>query len=169
MKPHFLKALPAYILNLILLILSTQVVDFVAYDNIHVVVFLTPLFYWTIFQPSLLPLWFVFLSGLLIDFTVDSALGLHSFLFVVYYMILYRVRRIVMSQPFVYHLVIFMMSAVFFEMARWLLISLLTWQFSELLMSVLAIILNIVAFFPILLVLRFVQRIVSGNGKSQSL
>lgn len=168
-KPSFIKALPIYLANFVLLLLSTQTMDFVTLSNVHTILFLIPLFYWTIHNPNVMPLWFIFLSGLVIDFTVDSLLGLHAFVFVVYYIVLYRVRRIVMSQPVMYHFVIFAMSATVFELMRWILLSVLMWQVGAIFPSLLGVVLNIILFFPIMLVLRFLHRVMSGNGRRQSL
>lgn len=163
-----MKSVPIYLFNVILLVASTQVMDFVALDNVHVIFFLAPLFYWTVFNPSVMPLWFIFLGGLAIDFSVDSLLGLHAFLFVAYYIFLYRVRRIILSQPLMVHLMVFALSAVFFEVVRFLLLSLLMWKIGVIFPALLSIILNIVAFLPILLVLKFLHRVMSGNGRRQS-
>lgn len=167
-KPHFLRALPVYLANFLLLLMSTQTINFVAIENVHVIVFLIPVFYWTIHSPTLLPLWFVFLGGLAIDFTVDSLLGLHAFVFIIYTIILYRMRRIIVSQPIIYHFVIFALSVFIFELIRWMLLSVITWQMTVIFPSILGIVLNIILFFPIMLVLRFLHRIVSGNGKKRS-
>ncbi len=165
-RPPFIKALPIYFLNLVLLILSTQTVDFVAVDNVHVVVFLTAIFYWVVHLPAVLPLWFIFIAGLTIDFSLDSLLGLHAFAFVLYTLVLYKTRRIILSQPFIYHLIIFILSVAFFELLRWGGVSLLSMQILSVLPSLLAVVLNIVAFIPLTLVLRHLHRVVSGYGRS---
>lgn len=164
-KPSLFRAMPVYILNFVLLVLSTRTVDFVAMDNVHVVLFVAPLFYWTIHAPAVMPLWFVFLGGLYIDFSVDALLGLHAFSFIIYTIILYRIRRIILSQPPLYHFVIFSLSVVGFEAVRWGALSLLTFNIVPLLPSVLTIVLNLVAFMPLWLVFRTLHRVMSGNGR----
>lgn len=164
-KPSLFRAMPVYILNFILLVLSTRMVDFVAMDNVHVILFIAPLFYWTIHQPAVMPLWFIFLGGLYIDFSVDALLGLHAFSFIVYAIILYRLRRIISSQPPLYHFVIFALSVVVFEMLRWIILSLLTFYTAPFLPSVFGIVLNLVAFMPLWLVFRALHRVMSGNGR----
>jgi len=158
------KQFPIYLINFILLIASTQVVDFVAFDNVHVMVFLIAIYYWTVNAPSVLPYWFVFLGGLLIDMSVDSLLGLHAFTFLIYVLVLGRVARIIKSQPLMYHVVIFILSAALFEIMRWSVMSLLTFSVMPIFPSVMSIVLNIVAFLPIMLVLKGVSRVVFGHG-----
>ena len=159
-----MKALPIYILNFILLVASTQVVDFVAMDNVHVMVFLIALYHWTINAPSMMPYWFVFLGGLAIDMSVDSLLGLHAFTFLAYVLVLGRVGRIIKSQPLMYHVVIFILSATLFEILRWVVMGILTASIMPIFPSVFSIVLNIVAFLPIILVLKGAERVVFGHG-----
>lgn len=160
-KPKFLKALPTYLINLSLLIFSTLTLNFIAVENVHAIFFLVPLFYWVVHHPMILPLWFIFLGGLYIDFAVDGLLGLHAFSFLIYYLFLYRIRRIILSQPVLYQYCVFGLSAVLFECLRWIILSLLTWQFWAFFPSLIAVVVNIVAFPVILLVLKGLHRIMS--------
>jgi len=158
------KQIPIYLINLVLLIASTQVVDFVAVDNVHVMVIIIAIYYWTIHAPAMMPYWFVFLSGLVIDVSVDSPLGLHAFAFLAYVLVLNRVARIIKSQPIAYHIVIFILSAAIFEMLRWAIISMLSLNLLPIFPSLLSVVLNCVAFLPVMLVLRGVSRVVFGHG-----
>ena len=165
-KPPFFKALPAYVLNLLLLLMSVRTLDFVAIENVHVVFFLLPLFYWTVNNPFVLPLWAVFLSGLFIDFLTDGLLGLHAFSFLIYYLMLYRTRRVILSQPPIYQYLLFMVTAAVFECLRWIILTVLMWQIWDFYPSIAAVVINIVIFPIIALVLKFVHRIMSGYGRS---
>jgi rod shape-determining protein MreD len=165
-KPPFLRALPAYILNLVIVLLSVKTLDFVSVDNVHVILFLTPLFYWTIHNPFILPLWFLFLAGLFIDFLTDGLLGLHAFSFLIYYLALYRSRRIILSQPILYQFCIFILTAFCFEVLRWLLLSLLLWQGLSIIPSITAAVVNIICFPIIILVLKACHRLTSDHGRS---
>ena len=137
-----------------------------AIENVHVVIFLTAIFYWTVHMPSVMPMWFIFLGGLAIDFSLDSPIGVHAFGFVVYALILYKTRRVILSQPFVYHLVVFMLSVTCFELLRWGFVSALSMQMVTIFPSVVSVVLNIVAYIPLALVLRHLHRVISGYGRS---
>jgi rod shape-determining protein MreD len=165
-KPPLIKALPAYCLNVVLLLMSVKTLDFVAIENVHVIFFLAPLFYWTVHNPFVLPLWFIFLSGLFIDFLTDGLLGLHAFSFLVYYIILYRTRRIILSQPPLYQFMVFSLTALVFECLRWLTLTVLMWQWWDFFPSLVAVVINIVVFPIIILVLKFTHRIMSGYGRN---
>lgn len=146
--------------------MSANTVNFVAMDNVHVMFFLTPLFYWTVYNPLVIPLWFIFLGGLFIDLSMDGLLGLHAFSFIVYYMMLYRGRRIILSQPPLYQFCVFALSAVVFEMLRWMVLSLLLFRLWDFFPSLISVVINIVAFPFIILVLKLLHRIMSGYGRS---
>jgi len=152
-------------INVIAVAVSAQAIDVASLENIHIVFFLSVLFYWVIHDPRHVPLWFIFLGGLFIDFTLDGLLGLHAFGFIVLYMILFRFRRIILSQPLFYHWLFFMLAATSFEILRWILLSLLTLSFWPVMPVVIAIVINAVAFFPIILVLKGVHRVISDNGR----
>ena len=147
-----------------MVLLSAQSIDIFWVGPVHVIFFLMPLFYWVIYKPAVLPLWFIFLAGLVIDFSVDGLLGLHAFAFILYAMALYRLRRIVLSQPILFQFLVFIASAVIFESLKWFLICILTFQLWSFFPPLTAIFINIVAFWPILLVLKGLHRIVSGHG-----
>lgn len=136
-----------------------------AIDNVHVVFFLAPLYYWIIHNPMMMPLWFIFLGGLYIDFSVDGMLGLHAFSFVAYYLALYRVRRIALSQPFLYQFCVYAATAVGFEVLRWIMLSLLEWTLWPFFPSLVSVVINIVVFPVIVLVLKLLHRIMSGYGR----
>lgn len=165
-KPPFIKALPIYLFHFVLLLLSSRSIDSVAVDNVHVIFFLIPLYYWVVHQPLIIPLWFVFLGGLFIDFTVDGLLGLYAFTFLLFYIGLYRIRRIILSQPYMYQYVVYMAFAAGFELLRWTIIGLLTWTLIDFWPVLIAIILNIVIYVPIMLVLKLLHRVMSGYGRA---
>ena len=97
---------------------------------------------------------------------LDGLLGLHAFLFILFTLALYRVRRVILSQPFIYHYVIFILATLVFEIVRYTLISLLTWQLWTIWPFLLAMVVNIVAYAPIVLVLKSLHRVMSGYGRS---
>jgi rod shape-determining protein MreD len=165
-RPSFIKSLPIYAVNLILLLLSGQVVDILALDNVHVIFFMAALFYWIVHRPTLMPLWFVFLGGLYIDFSVDSLLGFHAFGFTLYALFLHKTRRIILSQPIMYHFIIYALSVICFEGLRWGMLSLLTLSSVPLSQFFMAGVVNIILFLPLVLVLKSLHRIVSGYGRS---
>jgi rod shape-determining protein MreD len=144
---------------------SCVTIDFVSIENVHVIFFLAPLFFWTVYRPDFMPLWFVFLAGFAIDLSVDAPIGLHSFGFLVLAIILLRFRRIIVSQPFIYHILIYAVSSSIFEILRWALLSLLSMQIITLFPSLLTVVINIIVFLPLVLVLRGVHRIVSPHGR----
>lgn len=162
-QPHFLYCLPAYMANLLFLVMSMRSAGFLGVDNVHVVVFLMPLFYWTVHRPALMPLWFVFLGGLLIDFAVDAPLGLHAFGFILFCMLLLKVRRIILSQPGFYHFMIYGFAVFVFEVLRWGLVSFLSWTPMPFFPALTGFVVNVVAFIPGMIVLGGLNRLIAGS------
>ncbi|MFP4313348.1 MAG: rod shape-determining protein MreD [Alphaproteobacteria bacterium] len=62
--------------------------------------FLVALFYWSIYRPTLLPSWLVFLAGLVLDLITGLPVGLNAFLFVIIQRILIDQRLTFTGQPF---------------------------------------------------------------------
>jgi len=166
MMVHFSRLFLLYLLNITMVILSMQTIDFVAVENVHTIFFLAAVFYWTVHLPMAMPLWFVFLGGVAIDFAVDAPLGLHSFGLVLFAVILNRFRLIIMSQPFLYHLILFLMVAALFEVVRWIALCLLSMSLVPVYPALLSVVVNIVAFVPLTLVFGAVHRVISSHGRT---
>lgn len=162
-KPHTLRLLPSYMANVVFLIFSMRAVGFVSVDNVHVVLFLIPLFYWTVHRPHLMPLWFVFLGGLMIDFAVDAPLGLHALGFIVFSMMLMRVRRVILSQPVFYHFVIYGFAVFVFEGLRWLFISVLSWSAMPFYPALMGFVMNVIAFLPCMIIFGGLNRFIARS------
>lgn len=58
------------------------------------------IFFWAIHRPMLLPLWLIFISGLVIDMLSGFLLGLHTILYIALFIGTLSQRRYFLSQPF---------------------------------------------------------------------
>jgi rod shape-determining protein MreD len=87
--------------------------------------FLMALYYWTIFRPSLLPVWLVFLIGLLLDILSGLPLGLNAIIFIVCRIVILDQRRFLMSQSFFMNWLGFSILNSAYQVSQWLLFSLL--------------------------------------------
>ena len=77
-------------------------------------------------------------------------------------MILFRIRRIILSQPMFYHVMIYAFTVFVFEALRWLIVGLLGLQILPVYPSLLSFVINIIAFIPILFILKSLHRLMSG-------
>ena len=62
--------------------------------------FLITIYYWSLYRPTLIPVWLVFLSGLVMDLLSGVPLGLHAFIFVLVRWSVTRQRRFLTGQTF---------------------------------------------------------------------
>jgi rod shape-determining protein MreD len=160
-NPGFLQSVPVYLSHLVFLLLSVKTIDFLAVENVHAVIFLVPLFYWTIHKPALMPLWFVFISGLIIDFAVHSFIGLHAFGFIIFTMILQKNRRVILSQPIFYHAIIFAAVVALFEIIRFVIFGFFSWSLMAFAPALTAFIVTIILFFPSIIILKTIHRVIN--------
>ncbi|MBI1326908.1 MAG: rod shape-determining protein MreD [Alphaproteobacteria bacterium] len=77
--------------------------------------FLIAVFYWMLYRPTLLPLWALFLCGLLLDTLLAAPLGLHAFLLVLAGWTVRRQRRFLFAQSFPVLLVAFTLLVIMSE------------------------------------------------------
>lgn len=104
-----------YVLLVILLMLS--IVDL---PGPHHMVFrpfwfLIAVFYWMLYRPTLLPMWILFLCGLLLDTLLAAPLGLHAFVLVLAGWMVRRQRRFLFAQSFPVLMVAFAMLVIISE------------------------------------------------------
>lgn len=88
---HFLRLLLPGICVLVLLLLSLLQLGLDGMALFPIDVGLISIYYWTIFRPSTMPFWFIFLLGIIRDALMFAPLGMSSLIFILY-------RLIVLSQ-----------------------------------------------------------------------
>ncbi len=87
---------------------------------------LAVVFVWAIYRPDWLPVWGVFVAGLVFDALAGLPLGLTAVLLVAVYWPITMQRQIFLREPFPFLWLSFAVVLVVVEMLRWLLVSLLT-------------------------------------------
>lgn len=88
--------------------------------------FLMALYYWTIFRPSLFPLWLAFCFGILFDIIGGFPLGLNAAIYLLCRIVIFDQRRFLMSQSFVMNWLGFLVLNLAFHFVQWALFSLLS-------------------------------------------
>lgn len=81
------------------------------------------IYYWSIFRPSFLLPFFVFVIGVLYDLILGFPVGLHSFFFVLAQFLVTRQRLFLMGQPFVMMWLGFLFLSSLFILLEWLFFS----------------------------------------------
>ena len=83
-------------------------------------------FYWAIYRPTLIPNWFVFGLGLLLDLLSGMPLGINAFIFLLVYWIISDQRRVFVGQPFATVMIGFTLVLGLSNALRWFLFGLLS-------------------------------------------
>lgn len=84
----------------VLFILNVVSLNFTTTGSIKASFLLMGIYYWSVFRPTLIPSWFVFLCGILLDFLNGFPPGLNALMFVAVRWAVSDSRRFLMAQPF---------------------------------------------------------------------
>lgn len=86
--------------TLILVLVGVTPTNLPYYSAIAPMLPLASVYYWGVHRPDLMPMWLIFLVGLLHDVLTDSPIGLHAAILLLCQWILLRQRRFLIGQPF---------------------------------------------------------------------
>lgn len=164
-RPGLFQTLIVFLIHGGLMMLSLQDMDILFAGQVTIPVFLIGFYYWMIHQPSLMPLWFVFLAGCCLDIFGLGLLGIHAFGLTIMALILMNIRRIILSQPEIYQFLVFVLMIIGFMILQYLLISLVTWRWQAILPIALSGGFLIMAYIPIVFALKTLHRVIFGHGR----
>ncbi len=122
-----------YLLMSLLFVLNIISLSYPLNGGVKVPLILMAIYYWSIFRPSIVPSWFVFIVGIAFDFLGGSPLGMNASIFVAVQWIISDQRRFLMGQPFVMVWCGFCVVAVLATFVQWFFFGLIhfQWTFSE--------------------------------------
>lgn len=120
--PPAIRAIPAFALTLLLAVFSMRSFELSDLITLQLLLVLHPIYYWTIFRPSLFPAWLAFLLGFAIDLVNGGLLGLNAFLLVFASLVITKQQRYLLSQPFPTQWAGFLFVSFAAEGIRWLVI-----------------------------------------------
>lgn len=106
-------------------------------------------YYWSVFKPEFLPIWVVFILGVLQDILMGSPLGLMPLLLIVVQQFIFFQGRQFLERDFIFNWFVFVMLVIGFGIMSWGISSL---YFRTLLdyWDVLGQILMTIAFYPVI-------------------
>jgi len=107
-------------LTCLLLILSLVSFSLPFTGAIRPLFILIPLYYWSVYRPTIMPLLWVFALGLLIDLIMGVPVGLHAALFVIAHFIIKTQRLFLMGQPYMMLWLGFMIVCMSVFAVKWL-------------------------------------------------
>lgn len=135
-----------YLLVLFMYLGNIIFIDIVLTGVFKVPMFLMALFYWSIYRPTLLPTWLVFILGLLFDIFTDYPLGMNTLIFLLIQWLVRDQRKYLMSQNFVFIFFSFALVALAFFVYQWLLFGVLNGDFISALDWLLSFVLTVLLF-----------------------
>ena len=94
-------AVPPMVLLVLLLLLNASALPIGDSMKAQVPLLLIAVFYWSVYRPGLMPLWLIFISGVLLDFLTGVPLGLSAFVLMAAGLIVRDQRILLLGQPFV--------------------------------------------------------------------
>lgn len=122
--------------------------------------------YWAIFRPNLLPVWFVFIIGFIEDFySFNTPYGTHSFILIISYGILVSQRRFIATQNFIVGWLMFAIFAALAMLLRWAIIGLFNWYLFPLYGVFTSLMLTISIYPLIFIILTFISHLIAVRDK----
>lgn len=121
-RRFYICAFPAFITLLLVLVVAINL-QFSGLANFFPLFAFMAVFYWGIYQPELVPIWFVFLLGLFQDFLYQAVPGISSFLLILFWWIVISQRRFLMKESFFAQWLIFAVSIGLISLVNWLIYS----------------------------------------------
>ncbi len=126
---RFLKNGIPFLFSFFLLIIGLFPIRIVFLTQLHVSLVFISLFYWVIFRPDLQPPIVVFILGLCADLFYQTPLGLYTFSFLLFYLIIKNQRRFLTNRSFSFLWGAFSVFVIPLFILEWLLASLLFLHF----------------------------------------
>lgn len=114
-----LRLMVPFIWIFLLFILNLVAVSHPFPAEIKAPLFLMAIYYWSIYRPTLLPLWLVFIAGCLFDLISGYPLGLNALVFVMAQWFISTQRRFLTGQSFVMIWLGFAMLALLSGIVQW--------------------------------------------------
>lgn len=146
------RLLIPYIFIAVFFLLDLVPVHIAPFGEIRPCLSIMSVFYWSIYRPTLIPNWLVFLLGLMQDLISGLPLGINAFVFLLLYWVISDQRRVFVGQPFATVMIGFGLALVLSNCMRWLLFSLVTGIWPPLL-PIAGIILSGLFIFPLINIL----------------
>lgn len=151
---------------LFLLLLSIVSYSFPHTDSVRPFFILMPLYYWSIYRPSLVIPLFCFLIGLWVDIVSGFPIGLHAALFLLVNIIIKSQRLFLMGQPYPMFWLGFVIVSTSVYVSQWLFFALIYMSIPPLIDTIASNIITILLFPFVAVILTFIQRILPLPPKS---
>ena len=113
-----------YALMGILFVLNVTAISYPFAGVLQAPFLIMAIYYWSVFRPTLLPFWLVFIVGILVDLLSALPVGMTAFLFIIVRWLVVDQRRFLMGQPFIMMWSGFVVVLLIVALLEWLLFGL---------------------------------------------
>ncbi len=120
---HMARSFTPFGLSLFLVILSVVPTHLPGYAQISPILALVSIYHWAIYRPNLLPLFSVFILGLLQDLLIGTPVGLYILVFLTVYGVVLSQRRFFAGKSFSVYWFGFAVVSLMASVESWLLAS----------------------------------------------
>jgi rod shape-determining protein MreD len=96
-----MRIIPAFAMIVLFIFLDIATMHFPFDGIIKPNLFLVAVFYWSIYRPSLVPVWLIFIAGLTLDFIAGTFSGLHTIPLIAVSWLVTRQRSFLSGQNFI--------------------------------------------------------------------
>jgi len=134
-------------------------------DSIRPFFILMPIYYWSIYRPSIMPIIILFSIGLIIDFVSGFPIGLHAALFVIVNLVVKQQRLFLMGQPYPMFWMGFAIIALSVFAAQWLFFSVINLRLIDITDTIASAFITILFFPFIAMIMAFIQKILPRPPK----
>ena len=148
-----------YILMAALFTLDVVALPFSMKGVLKAPLLLMAVYYWAIYRPTLVPVWFVFVMGFLMDLLSGTALGLNALIFVLTQWAVLRQRRFLMGQPFIMIWVGFAAISALALFIQWFVMGLMQFQWLTVLYQWPSVLFGVALFPLVCIVLHMIHKI----------
>lgn len=130
---------------------------------------LMAIYYWSIYRPTLIPAWLVFLAGILFDFISGLPVGLHGFIFVAARWLVTDQRLLLYSQSFITVWIGFIVMNFIAVSTQWILFGLVNFGWPPIEPAALMFVSGVFLFPIISLVLHLTHRVLPDFSDQYSI
>lgn len=125
-----LRLLAAYGVMLCIFMLSTVSLSLPISGSFEMPLVFIVVYYWSIYRPTLIPVWLVFVAGLAFDLLSASPIGLNAFIYIILRWIVVDQRLFLGSQPFIMVWIGYVVASLMVIFLQWALFGLINFGWS---------------------------------------
>ena len=135
-----------YALMAMLFLLNLSPFSWFVSDGASVPLTLMAIYYWSIYRPTLLPEWLMFIAGIMLDLLSGMPVGVNAFIFIFLRWSISRQRLFLMGQPFLMVWSGVLLASISYGLISWALFGLAHFHWTPLQPVSISIVLGVILF-----------------------